>query len=155
MKWFKRKRKEEPKAEPKGMFSTHPLGERVQPQLMPEFIQPSGAPGITSDNGFIGHQRNPKTLDYVNSAQLGFYAAGAYPIGYQACAMLATNWLIDKACAIPARDAIRQGYLGIPEELRETDKRYEINAHLKELIHFGRIYGGRIALFDIDSENPE
>lgn len=153
MKWFKRKA--EPKAEPKGIFSTHPLGEKVPAQLMPEFHQPIGAPGVASDNGFIGNQRGPKSVDYVNGAQLGFYAAGAYPIGYQACALLATNWLIDKACAVPARDAIRQGYLGIPEELRETDEKYKVNSHLRELIHFGRIYGGRIVMFDVDCENPK
>lgn len=142
------------------LFSTHPLGPRVtDTHIMPAFDQPSQAPGTTSDNGFIGHAPSPKRGmgHSLSGAQLGFYAAGSPFIGYQACAMMATNWLIDKACSMPARDAVRQGYtLGDDEEeLRETDKRFKVFNHLREMIHFGRVYGGRMILFDIVSENPE
>lgn len=154
---FKRKQKEPSKQS--GLFSTHALGPKVSGGFeMPDFPQPASAPGVTSDNGFIGNQRGPKT-PWISApdAQLGFYAAGAYFIGYQVCAMLATNWLIDKACLMPGRDAIRQGYtLGDDEKaLRATDKRYGVMRHLREMVHFGRVYGGRLVLFDVASENPE
>lgn len=40
---------------------------------------------------------------YTHFAQQGF-------IGYQACALLAQNWLINNACTVPCEDAIRPGY---------------------------------------------
>lgn len=143
-----------------GLFSTHPLGPKVpDPHTLPVFGQPHQAPGTTSDNGFIGHTLSPKrgSCSGLNAAQLGFYAAGSPFIGYQSCAMMATNWLVDKACSMPARDAVRQGYtLGDDEQaLRDTDKRFSVFKNLRELIHFGRVYGGRMVLFDVASENPE
>ncbi len=147
-----------------GLFSTHPLGEKVRPAFeFPQFEQPQGAPSVASDNGYIGERPSPKMASFtpVNEAQLGFYAAGAMFIGYQACAMLATNWLIDKACNMPARDAVRNGYLlmcgsdEIAARLMAQDKKYGVKRHLRELVHFGRVYGGRIVLFDVQSANPE
>lgn len=139
------------------MFSTHPLGPKVSEDVWIDFPQPDRSPSVTSDSLVTGTGFSKGLHGMVNSAQLGFYAAAAYPIGYQASAMLATNWLIDKACAIPARDAVRQGWAGIPEELRQKDGHdgYQVAAHLRELIHFGRIYGGRLLMFVVDSENPE
>lgn len=134
-----------------------------KPFIMPSFEQAQASPGITQDNGFIGNQLSPKSafgFDF-DAAQLGFFAAGSYFIGYPACAMAATNWIIDKACNMPARDAIRHGYIisseyeEISNRLRSTDRKYGINKHLREMIHFGRVYGGRIVLFNIASANPE
>lgn len=139
------------------------LGAKVEsPFRFPSFDQPDHAPSVTSDNGFIGLQSSPKTgLDWgFDAAQLGFFAASSYFIGYQACAMIATNWLVDKACNMPARDAVRNGYIvncgseDVAQKLRATDKRYSVVKNLRELIHFGRIYGGRIVLFNIASANP-
>src|SRR5690606_5033436 len=50
-----------------------------------------------------------------------------------------------------------QGYtLGDTEErLRSTDKRFGVVRHLRELVHFGRMYGGRLVLFVVSSENPD
>lgn len=150
----------------RGLFSTHshPLGDKVEPRFeMPPFEQPTGAPTVTSDNGYIGERPSPKTANFeaVNEAQLGFYAAGSIFIGYQACAMLATNWLIDKACNMPARDAVRNGYLltcgsdEVSARLMAGDKKHAVKRHLRELVHFGRVYGGRLVLFVVDSANPE
>lgn len=111
---FRRSQEPAPAPKRRGLFSTHrhPLGDKVEARFeMPAFEQPSGAPTVASDNGYIGERPTPKTASFtpVNEAQLGFYAAGSIFIGYQACAMLATNWLIDKACNMPARDAVRNG----------------------------------------------
>lgn len=130
-----------------GLFSTHPLGEKLRPAFeFPKFEQPQGAPTVASDNGYIGERPTPKTASFtpVNEAQLGFYAAGSIFIGYQACAMPTTNWLIDKACNIPARDAVRTGYLltcgsnETPSRLMVSDKKYAVKRHLRELVHLLR-----------------
>src|SRR5690606_6960590 len=42
-------------------------------------------------------------------AQVMWYASKTF-IGYQLCAMLAQQWLISKACLMPAKDAARNGY---------------------------------------------
>lgn len=163
--WFKRKDSEVAVASRRGLFSTHPLGEKIRPRFeMPAFEQPKGAPSVASDSGDIGERVSPKAavgFAPVNEAQLGFYAAGSAFIGYQACAMLATNWLIDKACGMPGRDAIRNGFLltcgseDVSKRLRAYDSRFAVVANMREMIHFGRVYGGRVVLFEIDSDNPE
>lgn len=87
-------------------------------------------------------------------------------IGYQMCAMLAQNWLIDKACTMPAQDAARNGFdISVFEEsevdqkkitdLKELNVRYKINENLIEFIRMGRIFGIRIAMFVVDGINYE
>ncbi|WMD23312.1 DUF1073 domain-containing protein [Achromobacter seleniivolatilans] len=161
--WFKKR--PEPKVQRRGLFSTHhPLGDKVRPAFeFPAFEQPHGAPTVASDNGYIGERPTPKMASFtqVNEAQLGFYAAGSMFIGYQACAMLATNWLIGEACSMPARDAVRNGFLLMcgdvktADTLKEQDERFGVERHLRELVNFGRVYGGRLVLFDVEAANPE
>ena len=45
----------------------------------------------------------------IPDAQVGWYAGQGF-IGWQFAAMLSQNWLIDKACSMPAKDACRNGY---------------------------------------------
>jgi phage-related protein (TIGR01555 family) len=100
----------------------------------------------------------------VPDAQLLWYASQGF-IGFQLCALLAQQWLIDKACTIPARDAIRNGYrltvndgqeVG-PEvlaKLEAADKRYGIKQQCRELVRGSRVFGIRIAIFKVDSPDP-
>ncbi|MEX6231144.1 DUF1073 domain-containing protein [Providencia hangzhouensis] len=99
----------------------------------------------------------------VPESQAAWYASQMF-IGNNMCAIIAKHWLVDKACNMPARDAIRQGYdidcdndddSAISKKLRKRDKKYRIQHHLKELIHFGRVYGGRLALFVVETSNPK
>ncbi|WP_323085691.1 DUF1073 domain-containing protein [Providencia alcalifaciens] len=99
----------------------------------------------------------------VPESQAAWYASQSF-IGNNMCAIIAKHWLVDKACNMPARDAIRQGYdidcdndneREISKKLRKHDKKYRIQHHLKELIHFGRVYGGRLALFVVETSNPK
>lgn len=96
----------------------------------------------------------------VPDAQFYWYASQSF-IGYQTCAQMAQNWLIDKACLMPARDAIRQGYdiEGPDDEIikrvKALDKRYGINKSMREFIHMGRIFGIRVAIFRVDSADPD
>lgn len=96
----------------------------------------------------------------VPESQFGWYASQGF-IGYQACAILAQHWLIDKACMMPARDAIRMGYeincddADAIEVLKKADKRHGINAAMREFVHMGRVFGVRVAIFRVDSTDPE
>jgi phage-related protein (TIGR01555 family) len=102
----------------------------------------------------------------VPDAQLLWYAGQGF-IGFQTCAILAQQWLVDKACSIPARDAIRNGYKvtintgaavdapAILEKLRRADKKYKIKAHCVELVRMQRVFGIRVALFKVDSPDPK
>jgi len=87
-------------------------------------------------------------------------------IGYQLCAILAQNWLIDKACTVPAKDAIRKGFEitvnskveispDILDAIRQFDIRYNLDHQMIEFVRFGRIYGIRIALFVVDGIDYE
>jgi phage-related protein (TIGR01555 family) len=93
-----------------------------------------------------------------------WYASQTF-IGYQLAAILAQHWLIDKACTVPARDAIRQGFDVVnvdgddidPKALKQihkADRRMRLNWNLEQFVRMGRIFGIRIALFKVESTDP-
>jgi len=95
----------------------------------------------------------------------GFLANQGF-IGYQNCSILAQNWLIDKACAVPAEDAMRNDYeitvndgTYIPPELidamRKYDKKFDLKNNAIEFVHKGRTFGVRHALFEFDMQEDE
>lgn len=96
--------------------------------------------------------------------QFFWYASQGF-IGFQTAAILAQNWLIDKACTMPGRDAVRHGYEitvndgtaidpKILDEIRRMDKKFKIKKQCTEFVRKGRIFGIRIAMFDIDNKDP-
>lgn len=103
-------------------------------------------------------------------ALLGWYASQRF-IGYQMCAMIAQQWLVDKACTMPARDAIRHGFevqsysddldladeqqADLEERLKRADRHYELFKHLAEFVRMGRVFGIRIAFFKIRGATPD
>lgn len=87
-------------------------------------------------------------------------------IGYQACAVIAQQWLVDKACKVPAEDAIKNGYdltvndgtdidPKILKGLRDLDKKFKLHKNLIEFSRFNRVFGMRIALFKVESNDPD
>lgn len=86
-------------------------------------------------------------------------------IGYQMCAIIAQNWLIKKACRIPARDAVRKGFdikatnedvsPEVMDAIKAGNKRYRLNRHLMEFVDMGRVFGIRVAIFKVESDDPE
>ena len=98
-------------------------------------------------------------------AQAFWYGSHGF-IGYQMCAIMAQHWLIYKACNIPARDALRKGYKFTVNDgteikpdmlaaLEKANKRYRLNRTLVQYVTKGRIFGIRVALFKVDSQDPE
>jgi len=87
-------------------------------------------------------------------------------IGYQNAAFLAQHWLVYKACATPVDDAIRNGYEittdsgeDIDEDalklIKRADRRHGIKGQLRDFGIKGRIFGMRIALFEVESEDAQ
>ena len=90
--------------------------------------------------------------DTVSDDQLAWYGSQSF-MGFQTCAILSQNWLIDRACHIPARDYCRNGWdiAGIDDPkvldfIHKQDKAYLIKSQLVDLVHFGRVFGIRFAL---------
>lgn len=101
----------------------------------------------------------------IPDAQLLWYIAQSF-IGYQVCALLSQHWLIDKACTMPAKDAVRKGYritadggvkvdTKIMDHIRQADKGMKINKNMIEFLRMGRIFGIRVAKFVVESGEPE
>lgn len=100
----------------------------------------------------------------VPGALASWYGSQSF-IGYQLAATFAQHWLISKCCLMPAKDATRNGYevtvndgtevsndvLGF---IKEKDIEYKINENLIEFVQMGRVFGIRIALFVVDTDNP-
>lgn len=99
-----------------------------------------------------------------------WYASQGF-IGHQLCAILSQHWLINKACSMPARDAIRNGFDIVtvdgddidPEAvklLRRADRKMRLNWNLEQFVRMGRVFGIRVAFFKVKStdenyyENP-
>lgn len=106
-------------------------------------------------------------LNYNNNIpenQFYWFARQGF-IGYPMCATFSQNWLIDKACSVPSRDAVRNGYKinvddgqkvdqEILDALNNLDRKMDIKGKMVEFITMGRVFGLRIALFVVQSTDP-
>jgi phage-related protein (TIGR01555 family) len=86
-------------------------------------------------------------------------------IGYQLCAIISQHWLIDKACTIPGKDAIRNGYsitvndgkeidLDQIEKIKQYDCDFNIAENCIQFVRMSRIFGIRIAMFVVETDDP-
>ena len=101
----------------------------------------------------------------IPEAQAWWYGSQGF-IGYQLCALIAQHWLVNKACLTPARDAIRKGYKltsndgtevspEVLDAIRKANKRYKLDRTLVEYVKMGRVFGIRVALFKVESDDPD
>lgn len=101
----------------------------------------------------------------VGEALMMWYSSQSF-IGFQMAAILAQHWLIDKACSMPAKDAIRKGYEVIRDDggdlspevlafMRKVDKRMNFTRSMYNFVRKGRIFGIRVALFKVDSPDKD
>ena len=104
-------------------------------------------------------------INNIPFVQLCWYAAQGF-IGYQICALVSQHWLVDKACTMPARDAMRHGYdIATTEEdeldpdvieyIKKRDKEMAIKQNCVEFVRFNRIFGVRIALPIIETNEKD
>lgn len=184
--WNKKKPVEiEPKEEmqPSGFFSTNTPVPRTIEKRKAKLQQAIDQTFQKTDKDFVAH--NPDgtvamdgigrsggkvafgsfSFGGVPEAQVAWYGSQGF-IGYQMCAMISQNWLIDKACTIPARDAIRNGFTTtvndgtevkpeVMDAITEVDKRMKLNENMLQFIRLGRIFGIRILMFKVDSADPK
>lgn len=100
----------------------------------------------------------------VGGALASWYASQGF-IGHQLAALMAQHWLVLKACAMPARDAVRNGWRVVAEgeplsntdtlKIKQADDAMGIKRVLQEWLTKGRIFGVRIAIPDIEYEDPK
>lgn len=86
-------------------------------------------------------------------------------IGAQACAFLAQHWLIKRACHLPAKDAMKNGYdLAVPDgekldpkvkaEIERLDtEKYDTAQECVDFVGFSREFGFRIAYCKVKSKD--
>ncbi len=108
----------------------------------------------TAKNAFsVGQQRLPANLFMWYLSQ-GF-------IGYQACGLIAQHWLVDKACTVKGRDAVRNGYKAtlndgeeldpaLDTQLRERTKAHGLKGHMEQATKFRDVFGIRHILYVVD-----
>jgi len=166
----------QPKAK-KSLFSTHAFDmfdpdakrfkvadtfaalQKQQPVFTGEFAMDD------SSNGVAGFKMYAAGSNSVSDAVVYWYASQGF-IGAQLCGILAQNWLINKACAMPGDDAIRKGYNVVsvdgdeldPEAVKiinSYDRSFRLNWNMREFIRKGRIFGIRIAMFKVQSTDPQ
>lgn len=172
--------------EGKGLFSTHSEREgrsawpngRDRALALAQLIASSwptpellpGASVATMDDTANNFENSIKgqlnaTFGTMPEAQVLWYGSQGF-IGWQMCAMLFQHWLIEKACTMPAEDAIRKGYdisindgtevsADIIDYIKERDEYYNINYEMKDFLRMGRCFGIRVAKFDVKSNDPE
>jgi hypothetical protein len=118
----------------------------------------SGNPYTAKGAFTLATQQLPDSL-------MSWYANQGF-IGYQACAIFAQQWLVSKACSMPAKDAVRNGWkatinngeeesVELMEKIKQLDKHYKVHFNLVELITKKRVFGIRIAIFVVDSDDED
>ena len=119
----------------------------------------------TACDAAIGSFKSISNATGMSESVLLWYASQGF-IGYQNAALLAQHWLISKACLMPAQDAIRKGYETTsndgteldPEVInafREGDLKYNLNHNLIQFLQMGRVFGIRVAMFIVESDDEE
>lgn len=171
--------KAEPERERPRQFSTDlPLRKLDRDSLFsrlfaaPSFVDDKGAVvGAMDSWGDSGSNPYATKGAFANATQqlpdslMSWYANQGF-IGYQACAIFAQQWLISKACSMPAKDAVRNGWkatinngeeesVELMEKIKQLDKDYKVHANLVELITKKRVFGIRIAIFVVDSDDQD
>ena len=173
--WLKRKPAPLPTREPAAsFFSTHALLKRgavsaaeaalaQARSLFPKVAAAGAQDDATSSN--YGLKLNTYPNQATNPAVMDWYALQGF-IGWQACALLMQNWLVDRAISMPARDSTRNGWDNVRVDgerlsdahaklLKQYDKAFRIKFQAAQLARLGRAFGIRIALFKVDSTDPD
>jgi phage-related protein (TIGR01555 family) len=95
----------------------------------------------------------------------GWYVSQSF-IGYQSCAIIAQHWLVNKACSMPGEDAVRNGWeINVADDvklsedqlnkIKKFDKDLNVKHHLSEFVRFTNIFGIRVVLFHVESDDPK
>lgn len=134
-----------------------------------KFVALSRETGVAMDSALQPGITNAKFINsgfaYLPIQQLEWYASQGF-IGWQNCAIISQNWLVDKALGMPAKDAVRHGWSvefngseevspDVVDAFAACDRRYGIKKNCIEFIKLGRTFGIRHALFLIEGMDYE
>lgn len=93
----------------------------------------------------------------------GFFLRQTF-IGHQLAALLAQHWLIAKCCWMPAQDAVRKGFTlqtkdgddsPVVKLLERWNKRMKLRRNMTQFVGFGKVFGVRVAIFQVDHPDPK
>lgn len=90
-------------------------------------------------------------------AHLGWYEAHG-PLSYRESSIIAQNWLVQKACSQPAKDALRNGWrIDSPheDEYKSDDRSRQLSRLIRYCISQGRVYGVRHVLYQMAGADDE
>lgn len=155
---------------PKGATLAAAVHALSMPRTVKDFTVVTGAEGMSAMDS-SNFENSIKAAGSLSSShgipdgQLYWFASQGF-IGYQLCAIIAQHWLVNKACAMPGRDAVRTGFeikIGgglevgpnVIDAIKAADKKYRLRRNLVEFVKFGRVFGIRIAMFVVDSTDPD
>lgn len=126
-------------------------------------------PNYAMDSVDGGQPLSVKQLSRMGYAiplpQLEWYAGHSF-IGYQMCALIAQQWLVNKACLMPGEDASRHGYEitvndgkevkpEVLDFMRQADRRFGVSRNCVEFIEQGRTFGIRVAIFKVKTNDEK
>ena len=136
-------------------------------------VDPKKFRAVAQDGTVAALDASIQEVKYLNSGenglipnvQLDWYASQGF-IGYQVAAIIAQHWLVDKACSMPAKDAVRHGYdvtindgtdvdPKVIDFIRQRDKDFKILKNCTEFVHMGRVFGIRVALYRVESNDKD
>lgn len=165
----------EPETSFSGYFRTHAQRSRKEREQL------INNPFITTPDDFIADDDGTgmDEVDNVQPAKQGFvggrqilpdslfcwYISQSF-IGYQACALISQNWLINRACSLKGRDAVRKGFKlqfdegrEVPPDLNERmealNKRYRLKKMLVKADKMKNVFGISHILFQVDSDDSD
>lgn len=138
---------------------------------IPVIASEDGKETIAMDNAFADAQNGIGSNIFaigsqvINDNLFGWYISQGF-IGYQACAILAQNWLVEKACTQKGKDAARKWFrvsVNDGEEvdekkislINELDKKFKLKENLIEASKFNNVFGIRHIMFLVDSPDPD
>lgn len=117
-----------------------------------------------SENGGVGLG---STFGMIAPGVAAWYTSQGF-IGHQMCAIIAQQWLVGKACAMPAEDALRNGWTtdfkGVDEaskveeltnKLQKLDAKMSLDTVMENAAKFANVFGIRILIPIIESSDPE
>lgn len=152
--------KEEPKTV-SSLFSTHvqrePLNlEQVSQVAFPIQVLKDTESGRAMD-GCDVPMPNYKftTRGGVPDNIVGWFLSQSF-IGFQMCAVMSQQWLVNRACKIPAEDATRNGWaVNGGDKVEALDKKMNIKKQASEFARFNRVFGIRIAIMCVKSDDDK
>lgn len=168
--------REEARSRLLGGWSTHNLRPAVAVAEALQDRLTAAAPKLTTEGAALDAAGSAGSLKTrlnslggipISEALFSWFASQTF-IGYQMSAFISQHWLVQKACAMPARDAIRQGFSVALDDapsdqvkdealnaIHKASKRYKINKQMQEWVRLGRVFGIRIAIFQVESTDPK